>query len=223
MKGAPATFKSTVAKWKEFPNYRYTLQVSPEDCTGCTLCVEVCPAKNKSQVGRKAVNMAPQPPLREQENANWTFFLNLPEADRGKLNPLLVKDSQLLTPLFEFSGACAGCGETPYVKLISELFGDRAIVANATGCSSIYGGKPADDPWAQNKEGRGPAWANSLFEDNAEFGFGFRLTLDKRLQYASELLPTLAGEVGADLVDALLKADQSNEAGILQQRGRCKS
>lgn len=218
--GAPATFKSTAARWKDFSNQKYTLQVSPEDCTGCTLCVEVCPAKNKSQTGLKAINMMPQAPLRETENANWTFFDNLPEMDRTKLNPLLVKDSQLLEPLFEFSGACAGCGETPYVKLITELFGDRAIVANATGCSSIYGGNLPTTPWTKNKEGRGPAWANSLFEDNAEFGLGFRLTLDKRLEYASELLPKLAGTVGGELVDALLKADQSNEEGILKQRGR---
>jgi pyruvate-ferredoxin/flavodoxin oxidoreductase len=217
---APATFKSTAARWKEFPSYKYSLQVSPEDCTGCTLCVEVCPAKNKSQTGLKALNMAPQPPIREQENANWAFFESLPEVDRTKVNPLLVKDSQLLQPLFEFSGACAGCGETPYVKLISELFGDRAIVANATGCSSIYGGNLPTTPWSKNAEGRGPAWSNSLFEDNAEFGYGFRLTLDKRLEYASELLPKLAGTVGQELVDALLKADQSTEEGILKQRGR---
>ncbi|MBI4788207.1 MAG: pyruvate:ferredoxin (flavodoxin) oxidoreductase [Chloroflexi bacterium] len=217
---APATFKSTAARWKEFSNYKYSLQVSPEDCTGCTLCVEICPAKNKSQTGLKAINMMPQPPIREQENANWTFFETLLEMDRTKLNPLLVKDTQLLEPLFEFSGACTGCGETPYVKLVSELFGDRAIVANATGCSSIYGGNLPTTPWTKNAEGRGPAWSNSLFEDNAEFGLGFRLTLDKRLEYASELLPQFAGTVGQELVDAILKADQSNEEGILKQRGR---
>ncbi len=217
---APATFKSTAARWKEFPNQKYSLQVSPEDCTGCTLCVEVCPAKNKSQTGLKAINMAPQPPIREQENANWAFFESLPEMDRTKINPLLVKDSQLLQPLFEFSGACAGCGETPYVKLITELFGDRAIIANATGCSSIYGGNLPTTPYTKNAQGRGPAWSNSLFEDNAEFGYGFRLTLDKRLEYAKELLPKLASAVGQELVDALLNADQSNEEGILKQRGR---
>ena len=217
---APATFKSTAARWKEFSNYKYSLQVSPEDCTGCTLCVEICPAKNKSQTGLKAINMMPQPPIREQENANWKFFESLPEMDRTKLNPLLVKDTQLLQPLFEFSGACTGCGETPYVKLVSELFGDRAIIANATGCSSIYGGNLPTTPWTKNADGRGPAWSNSLFEDNAEFGLGFRLTLDKRLEYAGELLPKFAGTLGQELVDAILKADQSNEEGILRQRGR---
>jgi len=220
LKGAPATFKSDTARWKEFPEMKYTLQVSPEDCTGCTLCVEVCPAKDKSQVGRKAINMAPQPPIREQENANWKFFQSLPEMDRTKVNVQLVKDAQLLEPLFEFSGACAGCGETPYLKLISQLFGDRAIIANATGCSSIYGGNLPTTPWAQNADGRGPAWSNSLFEDNAEFGLGYRLTLDKRHEYAGELLQKFASTLGGELVDALLKADQSNEAGILQQRGR---
>ena len=218
--GAPATFKSTTARWKEFPGYKYSLQVSPEDCTACTLCVDVCPAKNKSQSGLKAINMMPQPPIREQESKNWEFFLKLPEMDRTKINPLLVKDTQLLEPLFEFSGACAGCGETPYIKLLSELFGDRAIIANATGCSSIYGGNLPTTPWAQNAAGRGPAWSNSLFEDNAEFGLGFRLTLDKRMEYATELLPQFAGVLGQELVDAILHADQSTEAGLLQQRGR---
>jgi pyruvate-ferredoxin/flavodoxin oxidoreductase len=217
---APQTFKSTKARWKEFEQMRYTLQVSPEDCTGCTLCVEVCPAKNKTETRLKAINMMPQPPLREPESENWKFFESLPEMDRTQINLQLVKDSQLLEPLFEFSGACAGCGETPYVKLVSQLFGDRAIVANATGCSSIYGGNLPTTPWAANADGRGPAWSNSLFEDNAEFGLGFRLTLDKRLEYASELLKKLASTVGGELVDALLHADQSNEAGILQQRGR---
>ena len=220
LEGAPATFKSTAARWKEFPNDKYSLQVSPEDCTGCTLCVEVCPVKNKSQAGLKAINMAPQPPIREQENENWEFFSKIPEMDRTKINPLLVKDSQLLEPLFEFSGACAGCGETPYVRLISQLFGDRALVANATGCSSIYGGNLPTTPWTLNAEGRGPAWSNSLFEDNAEFGLGFRLTLDKRYEYAGELLHALADTLGGDLVHDLLTADQSNEVGILRQRGR---
>jgi pyruvate-ferredoxin/flavodoxin oxidoreductase len=217
---APATFKSTKARWKDFESMKYTLQVSPEDCTGCTLCVEVCPAKNKSEVKLKAINMASVLPIRETEKANWNHFLSIPEMDRTKLNVQLVKDTQLLQPLFEFSGACTGCGETPYIKMVSQLFGDRAIIANATGCSSIYGGNLPTTPYAQNKEGRGPAWSNSLFEDNAEFGLGMRLTLDKRLEYASELLKQLASAVGTQLVDDLLKADQSTEAGILQQRGR---
>ncbi len=190
--GAPGPFVAVDARFKEFPGMKYTLQVSPEDCTGCGLCVEACPAKDKSQVGRKAINMAPQPPLRERESANWEFFLTLPEVDRRQLNTGALKDSQLLQPLFEFSGACAGCGETPYLKLLTQLFGDRALVANATGCSSIYGGNLPTTPWSCNSEGRGPAWANSLFEDNAEFGLGMRLTLDQQEEAARELLTGLA-------------------------------
>jgi pyruvate-ferredoxin/flavodoxin oxidoreductase len=219
---APKTFKSAPARWKEFSNLRYTLQVAPEDCTGCSLCVENCPVKDKSEPKRKAINMMPQLPLRAQEVENWNFFLTLPEMDRSKLNVQLVKDVQLLEPLFEFSGACAGCGETPYVKLLSQLFGDRLLIANATGCSSIYGGNLPTTPYCVNKDGCGPTWSNSLFEDNAEFGFGFRLTLDKRLEYARELLPRVASIVGSELVDALLNADQSTEAGIALQRGRVK-
>ncbi|MCA2002743.1 MAG: pyruvate:ferredoxin (flavodoxin) oxidoreductase, partial [Chloroflexi bacterium] len=196
---APETFKHMPSKFKEFSQgYAYTVQVAPEDCTGCTLCVEVCPAKDKSQAGRKALNMAPQPPLRESEAKNWDFFLEIPDLDRKLINPSTVKNSQLLRPLFEFSGACAGCGETPYVKLVSQLFGDRAIVANATGCSSIYGGNLPTTPWAVDANGRGPAWSNSLFEDNAEFGLGMRLTLDKQNEYARELLPLFEKELGAD-------------------------
>jgi pyruvate-ferredoxin/flavodoxin oxidoreductase len=221
-KGAPDSFLSVDARWKEFPDMKYTLAVSPEDCTGCGLCVEACPAKDKSQVGRKALNMAPQAPIRERENVNWEFFLGLPEVDRTKISIGTVKNSQLLTPLFEFSGACAGCGETPYLKLMSQLFGDRAIVANATGCSSIYGGNLPTTPWAVDKYGRGPAWSNSLFEDNAEFGLGMRLTLDKQTEYARELLPQLASTVGEQLVNEILNADQSNDAGILAQRERVK-
>jgi pyruvate-ferredoxin/flavodoxin oxidoreductase len=219
---APDTFLSSVARWKEFPNMRYSLVVSPEDCTGCGLCIEACPAKDKRQTGRKAINMVSQPPIRERENTNWNFFLTLPEVDRTKINVGAVKNSALLQPLFEFSGACAGCGETPYVKLLSQLFGDRAVVANATGCSSIYGGNLPTTPWAQNPDGRGPAWSNSLFEDNAEFGLGFRLTLDKHLEYARELLPQLVGYLGDELVNELLNADQSNETGIAAQRSRVK-
>jgi pyruvate-ferredoxin/flavodoxin oxidoreductase len=237
--GAPAKFKSMDSKFREFPvGMAYTVQVAPEDCTGCTLCVDACPAKDKSQAGRKALNMAPQPPLREAEAVNWEFFYNLPEVDRTLINPGTIKNSQLLQPLFEFSGACSGCGETPYVKLVSQLFGDRTIVANATGCSSIYGGNLPTTPWSVNREGRGPAWSNSLFEDNAEFGLGMRLTLDKHAEYARELLVQLAPEIGTpprlppnpadlggekeggSLVEGLLNADQSTELGIQQQRER---
>jgi pyruvate-ferredoxin/flavodoxin oxidoreductase len=217
---APKTFKFMDSKFKEFPGMAYTVQVAPEDCTGCTLCVEACPAKDKTNPARKSINMAPQPPLRETEVPNWEFFLTLPEIDRTSINLGTIKNSQLLVPLFEFSGACAGCGETPYIKLMSQLFGDRAIIANATGCSSIYGGNLPTTPYTFNKEGRGPAWSNSLFEDNAEFGLGFRLTLDKQLEYASDILPTFVNELGQDLVDSLLKADQTTDLGIKQQRER---
>ncbi len=217
---APASFQSMDAHFKEFPGMKYSLQVSPEDCTGCGLCVEACPVKDKRNVRHKAINMAPQPPLREQERANWEFFLSLPDVGSDHLNLAAIKNSQLLTPLFEFSGACSGCGETPYIKLATQLFGDRMIVANATGCSSIYGGNLPTTPWSVNAEGRGPAWSNSLFEDNAEFGLGMRLTLDKQEEYARELLKQLVEVVGEELVDALLNADQASEAGIQGQRER---
>jgi pyruvate-ferredoxin/flavodoxin oxidoreductase len=185
------------------------------------VCVEACPAKNKSDTSRKAINMVPQAPIRDREAGNWDFFVNkLPEVDRRLLNLNSVKDSQLLQPLFEFSGACAGCGETPYLKLLSQLFGDRALIANATGCSSIYGGNLPTTPWTKNSEGRGPAWSNSLFEDNAEFGLGFRLTLDKQTEYARELLVRLTNLLGTDLVQGLLRADQSTADGVYQQRRR---
>jgi pyruvate-ferredoxin/flavodoxin oxidoreductase len=219
--GAPKTFKSTEARWKELRDKKYTLQVAVEDCTGCQLCVEACPAKDKAEVKRKAINMQPQLPLREQERENWEFFLGLPEVARQDgLGFTNVKNIQLLRPLFEFSGACSGCGETPYVKLVSQLFGDRALVANATGCSSIYGGNLPTTPWAYNQDGRGPSWSNSLFEDNAEFGMGMRLALDKQAEYARELAARLRDDIGAELADALLNADQSNPAGIEAQR-RC--
>ena len=218
--GAPATFKSVDARYKELPGQKYTLQVAPEDCTGCALCVEVCPVKDKRQSGRKAINMTPQEPLRLPESVNWDFFLGLPEVDRTKLQFNSIKNSQLLRPLFEFSGACSGCGETPYIKLVSQLYGDRAVIANATGCSSIYGGNLPTTPYTVNSEGRGPAWSNSLFEDNAEFGLGMRLTVDKQTEYVRELLPQVAGVVGADLVDALLQADQNTDAGLAAQRER---
>jgi pyruvate-ferredoxin/flavodoxin oxidoreductase len=217
---APSSFKSMDAKFKEFPGTKYTIQVSPEDCTGCGLCIEACPAKDKTQVSRKAINMADQPPLREQENSNWAFFLGLPEADRAAFQPNTIKNSQLLQPLFEFSGACAGCGETPYIKLATQLFGDRMVIANATGCSSIYGGNLPTTPYTFNRDGRGPAWSNSLFEDNAEFGLGMRLTLDKQAEYAKELLQQLAPTLGEEFVKSLLEANQSDEAGIRAQRER---
>ncbi|GJQ36596.1 MAG: pyruvate-flavodoxin oxidoreductase [Anaerolineaceae bacterium] len=219
--GAPETFKHTVSKFKEFsPGYSYTLQVAPEDCTGCTLCVEVCPVKDKTAVGRRAINMESQPPLREAEARNWDFFMKIPDLDRKLINPSTIKNSQLLRPLFEFSGACSGCGETPYVKLVSQLFGDRAVIANATGCSSIYGGNLPTTPWAMDANGRGPAWSNSLFEDNAEFGLGMRLTIDKQNEYARELLSILADEIGKELMHDLLIAEQSSETAIEEQRGR---
>jgi pyruvate-ferredoxin/flavodoxin oxidoreductase len=217
---APATFKHMDSKFKEFPGMAYSVQVAPEDCTGCTLCIEACPAKDKTNPSRKAINMALQPPLRESEAVNWEFFLGLPDADRTAFSVGTIKNSQLLQPLFEFSGACSGCGETPYVKLMSQLFGDRAMIANATGCSSIYGGNLPTTPYTFNKDGRGPAWSNSLFEDNAEFGLGFRLTLDKQIEYARDILPTFVNELGQDLIDALLNADQTTDVGIKEQRER---
>ncbi|MCO6453591.1 MAG: pyruvate:ferredoxin (flavodoxin) oxidoreductase [Caldilineales bacterium] len=218
---APEGFQSTSARWKELSGLQYTLQVAVEDCTGCTLCVEVCPAKNKKMVGRKAINMEPQLPLRERGRVHWDYFLGLPDYPRSDgLNFNSVKNVQLLEPLFEFSGACAGCGETPYVKLMSQLFGDRAVIANATGCSSIYGGNLPTTPWSVNKNGRGPAWSNSLFEDNAEFGLGMRLTLDKQNEYARELVKRMGEVIGSDLTESLLTADQNDEAGINAQRAR---
>jgi pyruvate-ferredoxin/flavodoxin oxidoreductase len=217
---APETFLSTDAHFREFPGMKYTLQVSPEDCTGCSLCVEACPAKDKRQVGRKAINMTPQPPILEREKVSWDFFLSLPDMDAANLNLGAIKNSQLLTPLFEFSGACAGCGETPYIKLATQLFGDRMIVANATGCSSIYGGNLPTTPWTVNREGNGPAWANSLFEDNAEFGLGMRVTLDKQQEYATELLSHCTDILGEELVNAIRHTDQSTQAGINAKRER---
>ncbi|MBN1916271.1 MAG: pyruvate:ferredoxin (flavodoxin) oxidoreductase [Verrucomicrobia bacterium] len=220
LKDAPRAFKSTDARGKENAGKKFTLQVAPEDCTGCGACVFTCPAKNKQVEGRKAINMEPQPPLREQERENWSFFLELPEADRSQLKTSTVKGAAQLHPLFEFSGACAGCGETPYVALLSRLFGDRAVIANATGCSSIYGGNLPTTPWTVDRAGHGPAWSNSLFEDAAEFGFGFRLTIDKLSEYASELVGKLAGRIGEELAKALVEADQSGEEGLAVQRAR---
>jgi len=216
---APAGFKTADARWREFPGQQYTLQVAVEDCTGCSLCVEVCPVKDKSNVSRKAINMAAQPPLREEGRKFWEYFAQLPEhAADGELKFNQVKNVQLLEPLFEFSLACAGCGETPYLKLLSQLYGDRALIANATGCSSIYGGNLPTTPWTKNEQGRGPAWSNSLFEDNAEFGLGMRLTLDKQVEYASDLVGRLRSVIGDELANGLLANAQENDTAINQQR-----
>ena len=217
---APATFKSCETRDKEWAGLKYTIQVAPEDCTGCGVCVDVCPVKNKSEVRLKAINMVPQPPLRAPESENWEFFLKLPELDRRKIKVGTIRQQQVQEPLFEFSGACSGCGETPYLKLVSQLFGDRAVVANATGCSSIYGGNLPTTPWSKNTDGRGPAWSNSLFEDNAEFGLGFRVSIDKQTEFAHELLRRVAGTVGEELVTAILSAKQKDEADIYEQRQR---
>jgi pyruvate-ferredoxin/flavodoxin oxidoreductase len=217
--GAPDAFKAVDFKSQDLKGLKYTIQVAPEDCTGCSLCVEVCPAKDKTTPRHKAINMRPQPPIRESERGNYAFFLDIPEIDRTQVK-LDVKGTQFLEPLFEYSGACAGCGETPYVKLLTQLFGDRALIANATGCSSIYGGNLPTTPYARNREGRGPAWSNSLFEDNAEFGLGFRMALDSHHDQARSLLVRLGSQLDENLVVALLAADQSTEAGIAAQRER---
>ena len=219
---APPAFQWAKPKWRGMEQERYTLQVAPEDCTGCGVCVEVCPVKSKSDASHKAINMVAQAPLREAERANWDFFLGLPEVDRTKLSHGQVKDMQLLQPLFEFSGACAGCGETPYIKLLTQLFGDRLYIANATGCSSIYGGNLPTTPYSQNAQGRGPTWANSLFEDNAEFGFGMRVALDQQKAFAETLLKRVAPQAGDELVTAILSAPQSSEPEITAQRERVK-
>ena len=217
---SPATLKWAKPKWKGMEQERYTLQVAPEDCTGCGLCVEICPVKSKSDASHKAINMAPQAPLRKAERDNWAFFTNLPEVDRSRLSHGQVKDIQLLQPLFEFSGACAGCGETPYIKLLTQLFGDRLYIANATGCSSIYGGNLPTTPYTCNAQGRGPTWSNSLFEDNAEFGFGMRTALDQQKAFAEMLVTRLATEIGPELAAGLVGAVQKTEAEIEAQRQR---
>jgi pyruvate-ferredoxin/flavodoxin oxidoreductase len=220
LKDAPAAFKSKDANWKNFAGMKYTVQVAPEDCIGCGLCVYNCPAKNRADASKKAINMREQLPLRAAERENWEFFLGIPDVNRTELNHSSVKDVQLLHPLFEFSGACGGCGETPYLKLLSSLFGDRALIANATGCSSIYGGNLPTTPWTVNEDGRGPAWNNSLFEDAAEFGLGYRLTLDKHHEFAVELLNKLSGEIGTDFAKQIIEAPQTNEKEIHDQRDR---
>lgn len=219
-KDAPPTFKHVPIKGKEFDNLHVTYQVAAEDCTGCNLCVEVCPARDKSNPSHKALNMQPQAPLREQEKENWDFYLTIPEYDRNKIQWNKMKGAMMAQPLFEFSSACLGCGETPYIRLATQLFGDRMIIANSTGCSSIYGGNLPATPYTTNPEGRGPAWSNSLFEDNAEFGLGFRLAIDQHQKYASELLKNMQDELGKDDVQAILEADQSDEPGIFEQRER---
>jgi pyruvate-ferredoxin/flavodoxin oxidoreductase len=220
LENAPETFKSTDAKEHNWHDLKFTIQVAAEDCTGCGICVDVCPAKNKAEPRKKAINMAAQKPLREQERENWDFFLNLTNPDRLKLQLNHINQQQMQEPLFEFSGACAGCGETPYIKLVTQLFGDRMIVANATGCSSIYGGNLPTTPWTKNAEGRGPAWSNSLFEDNAEFGLGFRISIDKQAEFAAYLLQQLAPQIGETLVTDILNAEQKDESDIYQQRER---
>ncbi|OAI02252.1 pyruvate:ferredoxin (flavodoxin) oxidoreductase [Methylomonas methanica] len=221
LSNAPETFKHAAMLGKDFPaGLSISYQVAPEDCTGCGLCVDICPIRDKSNASRKALNMQPQAPLRDPESQNWDYFLSLPEYDRRLLKTNTIKGSMVLQPLFEFSGACVGCGETPYVKLASQLFGDRMVVANATGCSSIYGGNLPTTPWTKNPEGRGPAWNNSLFEDNAEFGLGMRVAIDKQAEHAAELLVLLRETLGGELVDAILQADQSDEAGLYEQRQR---
>ncbi|AOS83120.1 pyruvate:ferredoxin (flavodoxin) oxidoreductase [Chlorobaculum limnaeum] len=220
LENAPATFKSLEAKAANWKGMRYTVQVAPEDCTGCQLCVNVCPSRDKKVEGRKALNMHDQAPLRETESQCWSWFIDIPEFDRNKINPKLIKEQQLQQPLFEFSGACSGCGETPYVKLMTQLFGDRLVVGNATGCSSIYGGNLPTTPYATNPQGLGPTWSNSLFEDTAEFALGFRISINKQQEYALELVRKLAGEIGETLATAILETTQKSEPEIFEQRER---
>jgi pyruvate-ferredoxin/flavodoxin oxidoreductase len=220
--GAPESFKHMEYKGNDYKGQAYSIQIAPEDCTGCGICVEICPAKNKKETKYKALNMTPQPAVREQEKKNWDFFLTIPEVDRRNVDVKTIKGTQFLQPLFEFSGACTGCGETPYVKLVSQLFGDRTIVANATGCSSIYGGNLPTTPWTKNNDGRGPAWSNSLFEDNAEFGYGMRLSLDKQVEYARELLIQMIPQLGEGFVNSILSSVQHDEMEIYAQRERVK-
>jgi pyruvate-ferredoxin/flavodoxin oxidoreductase len=217
--GAPETFKSVPFKARDFPGMRFTIQVAPDDCTGCTLCSQVCPAKDKKNPGHKAIDMVEQPPLREAENKNFDFFLSLPDPDRARMTNDM-KGAQFMPPLIEFSGACAGCGETPYIKLLTQLFGDRLYIANATGCSSIYGGNLPTTPYTTDSFGRGPAWANSLFEDNAEFGFGMRLAVDEQTTIAKNLLFSFKDELGEDTVNQILHCEQKDEVSIQEQRSR---
>jgi pyruvate-ferredoxin/flavodoxin oxidoreductase len=223
LEGAPETFKSCAARAPEWKGLKFTIQVAPEDCTGCVLCVDICPAKNKSEARLKAINMRSQPPLRVPERENWTFFMKIPDLDRRKVKVTQLRQQQVMRPLFEFSGACAGCGETPYLKLVTQLFGDRMLIGNATGCSSIYGGNLPTTPYCVDHNGRGPTWNNSLFEDNAEFGLGFRVSIDKQREFACELLRRLAPKLGDDFVQALIEAGQTDEVGIYDQRERVQA
>ena len=217
---APRTFKCIDAKGTSWEGMKYTIQVAPEDCTGCEICVHVCPARDKENPERKALNMHVQAPLRETEIDNWNFFVNIPEFDRNRINVRLIKEQQLQQPLFEFSGACSGCGETPYVKLMTQLFGDRLVIGNATGCSSIYGGNLPTTPYTTNCDGRGPTWSNSLFEDTAEFALGFRISIDKQREYAGELVRKMASEIGDTLAKEILEARENSEPEIFEQRQR---
>jgi len=218
LQGIPTTFKSVDSRIPAWKGLKFTIQVSPEDCTGCALCVDICPAKNKKEARLRAINMMPQPPIRELENVHWDHFLRLPELDRRKLSAQSVREIQVAEPLFEFSGACTGCGETPYIKLLTQLFGDRLVIANATGCSSIYGGNLPTTPYCANREGRGPAWSNSLFEDNAEFGLGYRVSIDKQREFARELVEQVGPQLGDALVRRILQNKQRTEADIYEQR-----
>jgi pyruvate-ferredoxin/flavodoxin oxidoreductase len=218
--GAPESFQSQPMKSSEFKGNVYTIQVAPEDCTGCNLCVQVCPGKDKANPRHKAINMMPHIEHKDRERVNYEFFHEIPEIDRTRITRVDVKTSQFFQPLFEYSGACAGCGETPYIKLLTQLYGDRLLIANATGCSSIYGGNLPTTPYTKNPDGRGPAWSNSLFEDNAEFGLGFRLAIDAQIATAHSLLRALSSQIGDSLVGELLAADQYSEAGIRTQRER---
>ncbi|HEX3019198.1 MAG TPA: pyruvate:ferredoxin (flavodoxin) oxidoreductase [Chitinispirillaceae bacterium] len=215
--GAPESFQSVPARHPSLKGQYYTVAVSPQDCTGCRVCVEVCPGKDRKEPKKKALNMQPKGPVLESSERNWEFFRDLPQYDKSALT---VREMQFVTPLFEFSGACAGCGETPYLSLLSRLYGDRALIANATGCSSIYGGNEPVTPWAVDKEGRGPAWSNSLFEDNAEFGLGFRIAIDKQIEQCKELLYNLEPEIGTEIIEALLRSEQKTSDDIQEQRNR---
>jgi pyruvate-ferredoxin/flavodoxin oxidoreductase len=217
---APHTFKSMQAKGASWEGMNYTIQIAPEDCTGCVVCANVCPGRDKNNHDRHALNMFPQPPIRESEIDNWNYFLNIPDFDRTKINTRLIKEQQLQVPLFEFSGACAGCGETPYIKLMTQLFGDRLVIGNATGCSSIYGGNLPTTPYTTNASGLGPTWSNSLFEDTAEFALGFRISIDKQREYAREILLRMGSQIGDNLTQEILDATEFTEPDIFEQRKR---